>query len=228
MLAANHSYEEGRYQEAAAAYEAIIEAGIHNSDLYYNLGNAYFKQGDWGRAILNYRRARRLAPRDGDIALNLQLARAQTLDQLGLPQENELTNWIQIAEEWLTLREAALLALFLWLAVCFLLALAILLPRWRFWLGWLMAVAGLLLVLGVGSIGNRLYRDYRAPPAVIVAEEIKVTGGPGMPDQYLTEFILHSGAEVRLLEKRDQWRRIVLDELQGWVPAAAVEPVILQ
>ena len=227
MLAANRSYEVGQFEEAAAGYEAILEAGLSNSDLYYNLGNAYFKQGDLGRAILNYRRAQRLDPRDGDITANLNVARTQTVDQLERGGPGMLANWVQVAEEWLTLSEAAILALFLWFILNFLAILTILLPRLRRLLGMAMAVVALFLMAGLISIANRFYVERQYPPAVIVARQVDVTSGPGSPAQYLTEFELHAGAEVHLLESRASWRRITLPgDLQGWVPAEAVEPVI--
>ncbi|MCQ3980520.1 MAG: hypothetical protein DPW09_44490, partial [Anaerolineae bacterium] len=70
MRVANEDYEAGNYADAASIYEAIIASGLHNSNVYYNLGNAYFKQEDLGRAILNYRRAQRLDPRDADTTAN--------------------------------------------------------------------------------------------------------------------------------------------------------------
>jgi tetratricopeptide (TPR) repeat protein len=227
MLAANQAYEAGEFLEAAAGYEAIIRFGIRNSDVYYNLGNTYFKQGDLGRAILNYRRAQRLAPRDADIIANLRIARAQTVDRLDVEAEGAMANVVQIAEEWLTLREAAILALALWLFICLLAILAILVPRLRRFWQTAMVVLGLLLVMGLLSMTNRLYTGWQRSPAVIVARQVNVTSGPGSSDQYLVEFNLHAGAEVRLLESRPGWRRITLaDDLQGWVPKETVELVI--
>jgi tetratricopeptide (TPR) repeat protein len=228
MLRANQSYEAGQFVEAAAIYEAIIEAGIHNSDLYYNLGNAYFKQGDLGRAILNYRRAQRLMPRDTDINTNLNFARTQTVDQLETTGGG-LTNLVQVAEEWLTLNEALVLALALWVFICYFAVLTILLPRLRRVFGWVMVVLALLLVIGLLSIANRFYTDWRYPSAVVVAPEVEITSGPGDSEQYLVEFTLHAGAETRLLEERPGWRRISLPgNLQGWAPAEAVEGIILR
>jgi tetratricopeptide (TPR) repeat protein len=225
MLRANQSYEAGQFAEAIAIYEAIVEAGVYNSDLYYNLGNAYFKQGEVGRAILNYRRAQRLTPRDADVAANLAFARAQTIDQL--ETEGGLTNLVQAAEEWLTLNEALVLALALWVLICYFAVLAILMPRLRRIFGGVMAVLALFLMVGLISIANRLYTEWRYPPAVVVAQEVDITSGPGDSDQYLVEFNLHAGAEVRLLESRPGWQRITLPgNLQGWVPAEAVEESI--
>jgi tetratricopeptide (TPR) repeat protein len=227
MLVANQHYEVGEYDEAIAGYEAIIASGVRSSDVYYNLGNAYFKQGDMGRAILNYRRAQQLDPPDTDIAANLTLARTQTVDKLEVPPEGVLINIVEIAEEWLTLNQAALLALSLWLLVCVAFVVAVFQPRWRRFTAGAMTILTIFLLIGLVSMANRLYKETQSLPAVIIAPEVDVTSGPGGGDQYLVEFELHAGAEVRLLESRVGWRRITLPgNLQGWVPSEAVEPVI--
>jgi hypothetical protein len=228
MAVGNQNYESGQYPDAIAVYEAIIAAGVKNSAVYYNLGNAYYKQGELGPAILNFRRAQQLAPRDGDVAANLGVARSQTLDRFESADPSLLTNFVQMAEEWLTLTEAVVLATVLWLLVCFFAIIAILSKRLRTISLWAIAIFGFFLLGGLSSIANRYYVLQNTPPAVIVAPEVDVTSGPGSGDQYLVEFNLHSGAEVRLLESRPGWRRIALpgDEFQGWVPEEALVAVV--
>ena len=227
MLVANQNYEIGQFEPAIAGYEAIIAAGVRNSDIYYNLGNAYFKQGDLGRAILNYRRAQRLAPSDADIAANLAVARAQTIDRLEVPPEGVLVDVFEIAEGWLTLNQAAILALVLWFLSCIYAGGAIFWPRLRHFLGGVLVIQAIFLVIGLASMANRIYKEQQFPAAVIVAQEVDVTSGPGDSKQYLVEFNLHAGAEVSLLEHRPGWRRVTLPgDLQGWVPREAVELVI--
>lgn len=227
MWAANQQYESGEFQAAAEAYEAIIAAGTRDSSVYYNLGNAYFKQGDLGRAILNYRRAHVLNPRDPDIVANLRIARAQTVDQIEATAAGSVANFVQVAEDWLTLHEAGILALALWLLIGFFALLAVFKPLWRRWTGVIIAVLALFLAIGLVSMASRSFRAQRYPPAVVVAEQVNVTSGPGSTDQYLLEFTLHSGTEVLVLESRSDWRRISLPgDLQGWVTAEAIEPVL--
>lgn len=226
MRVANEEYEAGKYAEAAAIYEAILDSGLSHSSVYYNLGNAYFKQGDLGRAILNYRRAQSLDPRDGDIAVNLSIVRAQTVDKLEAPAEGGLSNLVQLAEEWLTLSEAMLLALALWLIIGGLVVVMLLKPTLRRWCGLAIGLLGIFLLAGVISMVNRSYREQNSPAAVIIAESIDVTSGPGTSEQYLVEFTLHAGAEVSLIESRAGWQRLSLPgDLQGWVPDTAVERV---
>ncbi len=69
-------YESGQFDEAAQAFESLIKMGLKNSTLYYNLGNSYFKQGNLGKAVVNYRRALLLSPRDRDVKANLELVRS--------------------------------------------------------------------------------------------------------------------------------------------------------
>jgi tetratricopeptide (TPR) repeat protein len=72
---ANRLYEQGKYEEAAAAYLKIVDSGVVSPAVYFNLGNAYFKSGQLGMAIVSYRKAQQLAPRDPDIRANLQFVR---------------------------------------------------------------------------------------------------------------------------------------------------------
>ncbi|MCB0210026.1 MAG: tetratricopeptide repeat protein [Anaerolineae bacterium] len=228
MAAANQNYEAGNYVQAIEIYETIIEAGIEDSALYYNLGNAYFKEGDLGRAILNYRRAARLDPRDADITANLRLARGQTLDKLDSTGDEASINFVKIVENWFTLGEASVLALLLWILLCALAIIAIVSRKFRQVSLWSMVVISVFLLAGLISIANRLYNAYNYPAAVIVAENVEVMSGPGGADNYVVEFELHSGAEVTQLESRDSWRRVSLpgNDFQGWISASAIEPVI--
>ncbi len=230
MRVANDHYQAGAFIEAATIYETITAAGIQDSALYFNLGNAYYKSGDLGRAILNYRRALYLDPRDSDIYQNLTIARLQTLDRLDNSAGSSLTNLVQAAEEWFTLTEAAVLALLLWLSTSTLLTVAILSRRIRKYALWAAAVPGLFLVAGLLSMANRSYTTSNAPPAVVVAPEVDVTSGPGSSTDYVVEFTLHTGAEVRLTDSRPNWRQISLpgENFKGWVPADTVELVIPQ
>jgi len=237
LAVANRLYEAGEFGAAAAAYQALVDAEatadapfrndvpFRNGVVYYNLGNAYFKLGDVGRAVLNYRRAQRLLPRDEDVAANLRLARAQTQDRLEVEDGNGLARWVErLLTEWLTLDEAATVALILWVLVCALVILALLRPRYRQVLRYAIITVAVVLALSVLSVGLRVW-DARRAPAVIVANNVEIRSGPGT--DYLTEFTLHAGAEVRVIEARDEWLRIALPgDLQGWGPVDAVVMVL--
>lgn len=231
MSTANQLYETGQYGQAAEAYQQLVDQGFTDSALFYNLGNAYFKEGDYGRAIVNYRRAQLLAPRDTDIAANLELARGQIIDQPGETSESNQGVFSAIGH-WtrnlLTMNEMAMFALGAWILFVFLLILfsnARQGSYLRETLQYAMVVTILTLVTGLISLGSRVYVEYSQPEAVVVAPEVNVTSGPGT--QYVTEFVLHNGSEAHLLETRGNWVRLALagNELQGWVPTDAIEAI---
>jgi hypothetical protein len=219
LALANQLYENGRYPEAAQTYEQLIAQGWHDALIYYNLGNAYYQQPDIGRAILNYERAARLAPRDADIRANLQAAREQITDSITTDQSalNQLTIF---ARSWLTLNEMALAALALWFsfAACWLVYRRRPIAWWRS----LLIVTAVLLLGGIFSLGTRLYLETSRPTGIIVAPEAAVSSSPG--EQYPSQFSLPGGTAVHILNQRPQWTRITLsgDRLQGWVPTEAV------
>lgn len=230
MLSANQLYEAGQFVLAGQAYQQLVEQGVTDSALLYNLGNAYFRQGDPGRAILNYRRAQQLAPRDSDISANLDLARAQAQDQFEAANDRGMIIQVGNAlQSWFTLNEVAMAALAAWI----LFALVVILfgssragSAWRTGLRCALIATAIVLTVGVLALGSALYTHHQLSEGVIVAAEVDATSGPGS-HQYATEFTLHSGAEVNLVETRGNWVRLVVpgSEQEGWVPAHAVEAV---
>lgn len=121
MAAGNRLTESGHYAEAAQMYEQLVREGARDAALFYNLGNAYFQQGDLPRTLLSYELASQFNPRDPDLRANLELARSAA----GLPEiqppANPLPAFAFATQRWLSLNELALLALGLWLLAGFLL-----------------------------------------------------------------------------------------------------------
>ncbi len=225
MRIANGLYEQGRFVEAAQLYQQLADGGYGGIAVFYNLGNAYYKSGDLGRAILNYLRASRLAPRDTDIEDNLRIAREATVDLLETDNGSVTSTSIELPELKLAPDELALAALGLWILLTLMLLVLLLFRRFslRRWIGYASVFVALLLLLGTASLGSRLYSEAEDQRMVVVAESVDVVGGPGL--QYEAQFTLHSGAEASLIESRGVWTRLQLEggQLQGWVPADAVE-----
>ncbi len=227
LVRGNQLYEQGNFAAATQVYEQLVSQGVRDSLLYYNLGNAYYKQGDVGRAILNYSRAARLAPRDADLRANLALARSQVVDQYATGTVSPLDGLLTLVGRWLTVDELAGLALILWI-VCVLLWLI----ERRLTAGtphtvirYTLLLSALLLLVSALSLSGILYTDRRWPPAIVLSPTLDIVSGPGT--QYTTEFTLHSGAPVSLLETRGDWVRVALpgEQLQGWAPAESVGAV---
>jgi hypothetical protein len=225
--AANSLYEAGNYQQAAQIYQQLLDQGVKDSDLYYNLGSAYYMQGELGRAIVNFQRAAELNPRDADIRSNLALAQSR----VGSPFPDEAPTPIEsladLTGRWLSLNEIAIITVGLWFL------LGLLLFTWRlFHPGSLrssiqyVALLVLIMVLIAGiSLGSRLYTNRSAPEGVVVAPIVAVSSEPG--EQYVTELNLIDGTSVGIAERSGDWIRLSVpgNAVQGWIPVDAVESV---
>jgi hypothetical protein len=225
--AGNRLVAAGNYGEAIQVYEQLVAQDIHDSALFYNLGNAYYLQGDTGRAILNYERAAQLAPRDADIKANLALARQQAGDPFATSPSGPLGILTAITERWLNINEAAILALALWFVVgAAFIALRVAQPgRLRDALRY-GALAGLFLVLLIGlSLGARVYVERTQPQGIVIAPTVALSSEPG--EQYATGYKLTGGTAVNVLETRNSWARLAApdDSIEGWIPSDSVETV---
>ena len=229
MALGNGLYEAGSYSEAVEVYEELVARGVRSGALYYNLGNAYFKLGELGRAILNYRRALRVDPGDGDIESNLKLARDMTIDRLEPPEKGLVSSLSSPSRRLLTQDQTAVTAL------VFCAALVLLLLGAAFVRGATARravrngafVAGGLMLLSLAALAGHVLGVDDESDAVVVESEVDLKSGPGA--QYVSEVTLHSGAEVTTIESRGAWTRLALPvgELQGWVTNRAVERVTI-
>jgi tetratricopeptide (TPR) repeat protein len=216
------AYRAGDYAEAETAWREVLRTGAVDGHLLYDLGNALYRQGRLGPAILAWRQALVLLPREPDTRANLEHARGRVRDQLE-PASHvpRLFFW----QRSLALRETALLGAAL---LGFAMGAATWLRRRRGdrerELGslrpaaWLAAVLGLLLAISTAVTAQALQAR---PAAVILAAEIAGRSAVGRDGVEL--FVLHEGAEVRSLE-RDAGHVLVAlpDGRRGWLPEGAV------
>lgn len=214
----NRRYQEGDYAGAVELYERILESGLESGELHYNLGNAWFRLGELGPAILHYERARRIMPGDDDLAANLELARSLTADQVTpLPGF-----WLfRVARWWVDLlpRPALLTVVTLaWLTAMGALIVAVT-GRSDSHLPWsrrAAAAGAVTLAFGL-SLAARELELGRPDEAVIMAEEAAVHSAPSDDDELLI-FRVHEGTKVRVERRSEAWVEIVLEDGKvGWV-----------
>jgi len=208
---ANKLYEEGKFTEAAAAYEKMLRQGHDSPALYFNLGNALFKAGQVGRAVLNYRLAERLAPRDPDIRANLQFAR-NSVATGATPTPSWWERWTRR----LTLNEWTLLtsgALWLWLG---LLTLGQWRPALKKSLGGYSATAGIGTALLALCLGLESYNRFAIKSVIVAVREAVVRYGP--LNESPNYFTVRDGMELTVLDSKGEWVQIA-DRAQriGWL-----------
>ncbi|GIK54557.1 MAG: tetratricopeptide repeat protein [Chloroflexi bacterium] len=208
MAAANVLAANGRTAEAIRAYENLVSQGMDDANLYFNLGNAYYQNGELGRAILNYRRAEQLSPRDPDIQHNLARARGQAPDQFTPAPDTIVAIFLADTADWLTMNETAVLTLLLWTVLCVAIFVVRQLGhgRRRTLLKYSLLPLALLFLLSAFTLGSRLHTANTLKQAVVVAQVADVYAGPGT--QYGGDFQLHDGAEVALYQTRGDWAQI--------------------
>ena len=217
---ANQAYREGRFQEAIDGYTRLVQDGQGNGHLYYNLGNAYFRQNDLGKAILFYERAYRLMPRDADLRFNLGYALDQTRDAIPKNQ-----SFIRMTFFWLN--DFNLGELFWGFAIVNILFWGVLLLRfffqreWTYYVLFVFLFFWLIAGLSFGLKWHQLATDDRA---VILQKEVSVLAGPDTQDTVL--FKLHEGTMVDVERSEDGWSLVRLpDKKRGWLTGDAIERI---
>jgi tetratricopeptide (TPR) repeat protein len=197
---ANELYAKGKFAEAATAYERILQTGGQSPSLLFNAGNAEFKAGNLGKAIAAYRRAEMLAPRDSEIRANLGFVRNQV--QGATIRETRWQDWMGS----LTLNEGTLLAAaFFWLMFALLAARQIrpaLTPKLRS----MMRLAVVLTIFSGAVLALQTANHFKSSVAVVISAEATARSGPF--DEAQSAFTLRDGAELRVLERHDDWVQV--------------------
>jgi tetratricopeptide (TPR) repeat protein len=213
--AANKLYDAGKFAEAAAAYEKLTQSGLTSAPLLFNLGNAFFKSGQIGRAIATYRQAEQITPRDPDVRANLQFARNQVQGPTLASSRWQRFLGKLTLNEW-TLLTSALV--WVWLLLLVLLqwrpALKPALRRYAVAL----ALAG---GLSCGCLALAYSEGSSARTAIVIARDAIARNGPF--DESPNAFTLHDGAELRVLDQKDEWLQVSADSRRvGWLRRAQV------
>ena len=223
---ADSSYVQEHYQQAARQYEALLKQGV-SADIYYNLGNCYYRMDNITQAVLAYERALLLSPGDEDIRFNLQMARSKTIDKITPESEMFFVTWyhslvnMQSVDAWARLALIAL-AIAIVLALAYLFAEAI----WLRKVGFFGALAALLLFLGSNVFAWQQKRglDHRTG-AVVIRSAVNVKSTPSRNGTDL--FILHEGTRVTITDSSMKgWKEIrVGDGKQGWLETKEIEVI---
>jgi len=221
---ADSAYVHERYQQAIADYEALLKGGV-SADLYYNLGNAYYRTDNITKAILNYERALLLSPGDADTRFNLQMARSKTIDKITPESEMFFVTWYHSLVNLMSVDAWARTALIA-LAIAIILALAYLFSD-RIWLR-KVGFFGALFLLVVFLMSNLFAYQQKQKlthrtGAIIMTNAATVKSTPSKNGTDL--FILHEGTRVTITDgSMKGWKEIrVADGKQGWIEVKQLE-----
>jgi tetratricopeptide (TPR) repeat protein len=215
--------EESRkiFADAAARFQTLVDGGVRNGRLYYDLGNAYLQAGRLGEAIVNYRRAERLIPGDSRLQENLRFARSLCQTQIPVSGQRAFIHTLFFWHHDTPLRSRMIAALLTYAIFWFALIGWIYRKRAAWW--YVLAPALVVWVAAGTSAFIELYHP-PAPAGVVVADNVAVQKGNGEGFELQFQEKLHPGVEFTLLERRGDWLNIELgDGKSGWVRAIDAE-----
>lgn len=220
----NQLYQKENYTEAINSYESILASGEHSADLYFNIGNCYYKLHKVAPAVYNYEKALQLNPNDDEIKTNLDFARKMTIDDIKVVPK---VGFSKLIEDFTSSYHYDTWA---WIAVVFAFLLLVFFAGYYlsgtafkkriFFSGMFFIFLGIVL-----SVSSGIYEKNRIAsekPAIIFAETASVKGEPKAngPETIL----LHEGTKVYVLETIANWKKIQLtDESTGWINEDAIK-----
>jgi tetratricopeptide (TPR) repeat protein len=217
---ANQEYAQGHFKEAIAGYETLVRSGPLSANLFYDLGNAYFRMGDFGGAILNYERALALERHHPEAAANLQIARdeARALEM----QQSWPERYLQFAS---VNQYSTAAAVAFWTGAFCMVALTFASRRS------VRLIA--LLILSLSTFALAIFAIYETGHgskgrslAVVIASDVQARLATA--DTANSVLALPAGSEIKILNTRGDWVYAALpNNLRGWIPAKSAELVRL-
>ncbi|MCB2199878.1 hypothetical protein KQI63_10755 [bacterium] len=220
------AYREGEYLTAIDAYTRVLSSGYTSGPVLFNLGNAHFKAGHLGSAILFYERAQRAMPHNKDVRYNLDLARARTVDRIQPPPRLPIWNLLDWARDLVNPKVTAIAAWVIALlsATSFVLMMLVRKPLFAKLLRGSTIGLTALFLLTIAFVGLRIAADHRDPGAIVMTDAVDVHSAPDPTS--LTTFTLHEGTKVVVVKQLSDWREVRLaDGRQGWLPASSCEVI---
>ena len=220
------AYVRQQYQQAIADYEALLKKGV-SADVYYNLGNAYYRTDNITRAVINYERALLLSPGDPDIRVNLQLARSKTIDKIIPESEMFFVTWyrslvnIMSVDGWATMSLVSL-AIAIILALCYLFSGRVWMQKTGFF-----GAFAMIVIFGLSNLFAWQQKDQlvNRTGAIVISPAAAVKSTPANGGTDL--FIIHEGTKVEITDSSmKEWKEVrIADGKEGWIKASMIEMI---
>lgn len=223
---ADDEYKKGNYQQAIRDYEELLKKGP-SVELYYNLGNAYYRTDNITRAVLNYERALLLSPGDEDIRFNLQMARSKTIDKITPKSEMFFVTWYKSLVNFTSIDGWAntaiiSIAIALLLILCYLFGKKILIRK----AGFYGAIFFVVLFMSSNIFAYEQRRILtRRTGAIITAASAPLKKTPVANSEYNT--IIHEGSRVEIIDDTmKDWKLVELEDgREGWIQSSQMERI---
>ena len=219
----NELYRNGKYNEAIVVYKKMLDSNFESANLFYNLGNCYYRLDKLGYAILFYEKGKKLSPGDDDISHNLLFARNNTIDKIETLPSIFIFEWwesliaVFSVDGWTYLLLIFLFFLLISISV-FLLTRNPLFNRYSLFSG---LISFLLLIFTLAVLLVRLNTDASQQYGVVIESVVEVKTSPDKSSK--NAFIIHEGLKSRIDDKLDNWYKIKLEDGKvGWIEESKI------
>jgi len=226
LAKANQAYLAGEFSHAVELYEEIRAKNLESASLHLNLGNAYFREGRFGLAILNYERALRLNPRHENANFNLGVAQSRIVDQVSPVPTIFYVSWWQGFYSIFTIDNWGWMVIFCLILTLFCLGFYFFSKTRRFKILAFVATMGFLLLMAVSNLAARAqyYNSQQKKEAIVMLPRVAAKSSPSVVGAEL--FVIHEGSKATITNELNDWFEIRLANGNvGWVPRASLEVI---
>ncbi len=223
---AKEYYQKQDYDNAIKLYESMIKAGNVSAEVYYNLGNSYYKTGNLARTLLSYERAKKITPYDEDVNFNIKIASLKVVDKMDVVPEIFYKRWtrslalIFSTDSWTTIFLANVWLLFIFLAV-YIASRSSSLKKFSF----VVACFFIITTISTFLISQKSYAiTFVDQSAIITTSSVYVKNSPD--EKGSDQFIIHEGTKVDVLDELGDWKKIrIANGSVGWLKAGEIEVI---
>ncbi len=223
---ANNAYNHGLYDSALAVYNQVAKQGFESGELYYNMGNAYYKNDDIPSAILYYEKAAKLMPNDKDVEYNLNILNSMIVDKIDKVPELFYERWWRFFYNVMGANAWAVVSLvFISLVVIFIGLFVISKTRKHRQLTFFVGVVLIVFAVASFTLASDKYNDnIDHREAIVFTPSITVKSSP--TPNAVDLFVVHDGTKVEITDRIDEWVEIKIQNGSvGWLPADAVREI---
>ncbi len=220
----NYYFDNEKYVQAARSYERLLNS-VEHADLYYNLGNSYYRMGEVGHAVWAYEKGLQFEPRNRDIKHNLEITNTRVKDRIDFPDGFVLLDWYNAYKNSRTINDLLMRGSVFLLLV----GLVYVLGQFRFLGGQttakLQMTFVILTILIHGICVDKYWDIAEKPEGVIVSTSVNVYSVPAVRDEMIV-FKIHEGLKAEITQSQDNWVEIILlDGKKGWIPVNTIRPL---
>ena len=226
IVTANNAYNNNLYDSALNTYNQVLNTGVESGELYYNMGNAYFKNNDIASAILYYEKAKRLLPVDDDVIYNLSIANSMIVDKIEKVPELFYHRWWNFFYNALGADAWAIFSLISFAFLTITVSLFIISKKREnrklsFYVGVLFLI---ITITSTALASQKYYYNIERNEAIVFTSSITVKSSP--TQNAVDLFVIHEGTKVKIIDKIDNWVEIKIQNGSvGWLPEESIKEI---